>query len=121
MTTCGPPLAPFPFGVTVSVRRGITDRFGDKTMVDHHEIEGCAVTPRYSSEVNGDRASVIVGFSLYGPADPNPEILPQDEIVVPGPQPVRQRTYRVVGELADWRSPLTGWHAGFEAALERVS
>ena len=109
--------APFPFGITVTVQRGTRGKYGDITYADHHDIEGCALAPRYSSEVNTEnRNAVIVGFSLFGPPQTGDDrVLADDRIKTPD-----QNIYRVVGEAADWAHPITGWQPGFEAALERV-
>lgn len=72
------------------------------------------MAPRYSTEINDNRTSVIVGFSLFGP--PGADILAKDRVKTPD-----GNFYRVVGEAASWTSPLTGWSPGFEAALERVT
>lgn len=110
--------APFPFGVTVKVNRGARDpRHGDVTYTYHHSISGCGIAPRYSSEVNENRSTVIVGFSLFGPPQFGDfRVFADDEIETPD-----GNKYRVVGESADWQNPMTGWHPGFEAALERVT
>lgn len=110
--------APFPFGITVKVNRGVRDpRHGDITYTFHHEIDGCAMAPRYSNEATGEnRGSVIVGFSLFGPPQTGDNrVFAKDEIETPD-----GNKYRVVGEAADWLHPMTGWNPGFEAALERV-
>lgn len=115
--------APFPFGFTVSVIRNTRNQFGDKTRVVHHSIDGCAWAPRTSTEEDNGRTSVITGLQLYGP--PRPDILFDDEIVLPQvmglPADEKKRTFRVVGEIGEWRNPFTGWEPGFEVALERVS
>lgn len=108
-------IAPFPFGLSVEVHRPpAMDRHGDGSYTFHHTIDGCAMAPRYSSEVNENRTSVIVGFSLFGP--PGSDILAKDRVKTPD-----GNFYRVVGEAASWASPLTGWAPGFEAALERIT
>lgn len=110
--------APFPFGITVKVNRGTRDpRHGDITYTYHHEIEGCAAAPRYSNEMSENRGTVIVGLTLYGPPQAGDNrVFANDEIEMPD-----GNKYRVVGEAADWQNPMTGWHPGFEAALERVT
>jgi hypothetical protein len=109
--------APFPFGITVKVNRSTRNKWGDVTRAFHHEIEGCALAPRYSSEDNNSRTSVIVGFSLFGPHQTGDDrVFADDEIETPD-----GNKYNVVGEAASWESPLTGWKPGFEAALERVT
>lgn len=111
-------ITPFPFGITVTVQRpveGAITRHGDTVYADHHDIEGCAMAPRYSNEDNTNRTSVITGFSLFGP--PGSDILAIDRVRTPD-----GNIYRVVGEAAHWGPhPMTGWAPGFEAALERVT
>lgn len=119
-----PPIAPFLHGQTVEVERGARNDYGDNTYVVVGTIEGCAWAPRTSSEDNQSRTTVIVGLTLYGPygADLRSDdrvVLPQDPMLPAADR--EQRTYRVVGEIGNWRSPFTGWTPGFEAALERVS
>lgn len=109
-------ISPFPFGITVTVQRptGPANRYGEVIYADHHTIDGCGFAPRYSSEVNDNRTSVITGFSLFGP--PGSDILAKDRVKL-----ADGNVYRVVGEAAQWDNPLTGWVAGFEAAVERVT
>lgn len=115
--------APFPFGFTVTVRRTTRNEFGDKLAPTTHEIPGCAWAPTSSTEDDIGRTSVITGLQLYGP--PQPDILFDDDIILPAvmglPAAEKKRTYRVVGEVGEWRNPFTGWAPGFEVALERVS
>jgi hypothetical protein len=110
-------IAPFPYGITVTVQRGTRGKYGDITYTDHHDIGGCAMAPRYSNEVTDNRSSTIVGFSLFGPPQSGDNrVFADDRIKTPD-----GNFYRVVGEAADWGPhPLTGWQPGFEAALERV-
>ena len=111
--------APFPFGITVTVRRGVRNpRFGDITVVDHHTIDGCALAPRYSDEVTTNNTNrVIVGFTLYGPVQQGDDrVFADDEIKTPD-----GNRYKVQGESVTWTSPLTGRTPGFECALERIT
>jgi hypothetical protein len=108
---------PVPYGVTVEVHRGVRQRFGDITYAKHHEIEGCVIAPRYSSELTENSNRVIVGFSLYGPPqEGDSRVLADDRIKAPD-----GNTYNVQGEAADWQSPWSGRRPGFEAALERIT
>lgn len=118
------PVAPFPFGYTVEVERGTRSEHGDITYTVHHTINGCADAPRYSDENNQSRTSVIIGKMLYGPY--GADLQSDDRVVLPDMPglpalPRKQRTFRVDGDVGQWRNPLTGWTPGFEAALERVS
>lgn len=115
--------APFPQGYTVEVERGTRDDYGDITYDVALTIEGCAWAPRYSNEDNENRNTVIVGLTLYGPY--GADLSADDRIVLPAlpelPAKRSLRTYRVIGDRGDWRSPFTAWKPGFEAALERVT
>jgi hypothetical protein len=108
---------PAPFGITVEVHRGERGRFGDITFVKHHEIEGCVMAPRYSTEMTENTNRIIVGFTRYGPPqEGDRKVLHDDRIRTPD-----GNFYDVVEEAADWQSPITGRHPGFEAALQRVT
>lgn len=116
MTFPTPP-NPLVFTETVEVWRGVRAKHGDIAREKHHEIAGCVFAPRYQNEVTDGRTSVITGYTLYGPY--GEDILPDDQIkrVVEGPA---AKGYNVIGEAVQWRSVITGWAPGFEAALERV-
>jgi hypothetical protein len=102
------------FTITVEVHRASRVRFGDVTRTFHHNLDGVFLAPRYSTEPGGDRGSVIIGFSLFGPS--GSDILADDRIKTPD-----DNFYDVIGEAAEWRSPFSNWAPGFEAALERVT
>lgn len=113
-----PSFFPLPHGITVRVHRvhrGSRVKHGDKTYAYSHDIVGCAMAPRYSTEITQpNRHGTIVGFSLFGP--PGSDILAEDRI-----ETADGNFYNVVGEAAEWANPFTGVRAGFEAALERVT
>lgn len=104
----------FLFTVTVEVWRATRVRFGDVERAKHHEIEGCVLVPRYSTEAGDNTNRVIVGFSIYAP--PGADVLADDWIKAPD-----GNTYNVVGEAVAWKNPFTGWTPGVEAALQRVT
>jgi hypothetical protein len=105
--------------ITVEVWRGTRNDFGDITRTKNHEIEGCFLAPRYSTEVNDNRTTVIVGFSLFGPPQTGDNrVFADDQIKTP--DGAGWLTWNVVGEVATWQNPFTAWAPGFEAALERV-
>lgn len=118
------PIAPFLFGFPVEVLRTPPRNIhGDTAYESVGTIEGCAWAPRFSDENNDSRTSVIVGLTLYGPF--GADLRFDDRVVLPHvlaePADVKRRTYRVIGDIGNWRSPFTGWAPGFEAALERVT
>lgn len=113
------PVGLFPAGETVVRLRAeeTVDRYGntvrDWSNADRLEIAGCGVAPRTSTEESDmGREGVIVGVSVYAP--PGADIGPHDRIEARG------TVWEVVGEVADWRNPYTGWHAGIVAHLRRV-
>lgn len=109
----------FTYGITVEVERGPRNEHGDVVYGLVGTISGCAVAPRASTEVSDNRTTTIVGLTLYGPY--GADLRSTDRVILPGPQERKLRTYHVIGEVGQWRSPFTDWKPGFEAALERVS
>lgn len=112
----------YAFGETVTVLSAplATDEYGspsaerDWSAATETVIEGCAVAPRSSSEVDDPgRTAVIVGLSVFLPA--GSVVSPHDRMLVRG------ETYEVEGEPGVWRSPFTGWTPGVEVALRRVA
>lgn len=105
----------FPFGETVTVQRpGGRDRYGDVSPGTEFNVEGVGFAPRYSNETNSDnRNTVITGLQMYVPI--GIELRPTDVVVRNGVK------WRVQGLPGEWVSPLTGWKAGIEVALERVT
>lgn len=111
----------FPYGETVTrLRRPtITDSYSDEDEVgdwdDAYEldIDGCAFNPGTSSEpLEVARTAVITRPEVYAPA--GADVLAGDRLVV------RDVTYDVVGNPADYRSPFTGWQPGLVISLEAV-
>lgn len=112
-------MVPFAAGETVTRLRAplVTDRYGnlvrDWDSATRLDIPGCGVAPRTSDEeTEQGRQGVIVGIAVYAP--PGTDIVPSDRMEVRG------EVYEVVGEVADWRSPFTGWHPGIVVNLRRV-
>jgi len=105
----------FPYSVTVTASRPAgTDRHGDPLLAATHTVEGCAWAPRSSAEQHDTGNSVIVGRTLYAPA--GADISPVDTVTFPDGS-----RWQVEGDVGDWTSPFTGWAAGIEVALRRVS
>jgi len=95
----------------------VEDRYGnlvrDWEQAERLDIPGCGVAPRTSDEeTEQGRQGVIVGIAVYAPA--GTDISPHDRMEVRG------EVYEVVGEVADWRSPYTGWHPGIVVNLSRM-
>lgn len=111
--------APFPYGIEVEVERGSTSNFGDKSYAPAGTIAGCAFDPGKSIEENEGRTTVIDRPRLLGPF--GADLRPDDRVIVPGPEPIAQRRYKVVGRVRQWRNPFNGWSPGFECDLEAVS
>ena len=112
-------MVPFAAGETVTRLRAplVADRYGnlvpDWDNPDRLDIPDCGVAPRTSDEeTEQGRQGVIVGITVYAP--PGTDILPSDRMEVRG------EVWEVVGEVADWRSPYTGWHPGIVVNLRRV-
>lgn len=108
----------FGYGETVTIVRkspGGTDVYGDPitSTTTRIDLAGCGVAPRYSTEpTDRGRQGVIIGWSVYPPADAG--ILFTDQLEVGGV------LYEVEGEPAEWANPFTGWNPGGEVALRRA-
>lgn len=77
-------------------------------------IGGVGVEPRPSTEDEGEaRNSVTTGFTLYLPAG-SPLVTSGHRVRVRGEE------FSVIGDPAEWRSPLTGWAPGSVVQCARV-
>lgn len=109
-----------PFGETVTVHSAdtVTDPYSGEASpswdnATTRDVDGVAVEPRPSGEPLQDaRNAVVSGFTLY--FEPGYEPTAYDRVTVRG------ALHQVIGEPADWRSPLTGWHPGVVVQVERV-
>jgi hypothetical protein len=109
--------------VTVTVERptpGGLDDYGDPVPDEDdepttHEVEGCSVAPRLSTETT-DRAreGAVIGLTLYCPTGAD---IARDDTLVIGEGPHVGR-YRIEGEPSDWQSGLTTWPAGVVVELQ---
>lgn len=109
----------FPHGETATIIRAplADDGYGNKARdwsnSTRIESPGWGFAPRPGDETaTAGSQGVIVGLTGYGP--PGADVLPTDRVEVRG------EVYEVVGEVGEWRSPLTGWEPGVEVALRRV-
>jgi len=100
-------------------RRLVLDPYSnEQTLADWSDpdkatIEGVAIAPSSSTEpLQDDRRQVITRMSIY--CAPGSDVRPADRI--------RARTglWEVVGEIADWHNPFTGWNPGVEFELKKV-
>lgn len=103
----------YPFGTAVTiVHAGVVDPYGDSVAGTSETIDGCAVAPRSSSDIDGrGRAGVIVGLTVLFPADT--VIAATDRFEIDGV------LYQIEGVPGVWVSPFTGWRPGVEVALTR--
>jgi hypothetical protein len=109
----------YPYGETINVlTAGVTtDPYSNEDAPDWDNatsvtVEGVAVEPRPSGEPLQDaRNQVVSGFTLYLPA--GTAIDASSRVVVRG------NTYSVLGEPAEWRSPLADWQPGLVVQVER--
>ena len=110
----------FPFGETVTRRRGQTvDNYGTQT-VDWSQpstditIAGCAVAPSTTDElIAAGREGPIFDATLYAPF--GADIGWRDRIVC------SFGVFDVDGEPSPWKSPFTGWEPGVAVRLKRVA
>ena len=95
------------------------DDFGNPLPGTRHTITGCVVAPRAGTETNaGVQQQVITGLAAYLPF--GADIRAADIVELTEGRWAGTR-WNVVGEVGDWSSPFTGWRAGAEVALERVT
>jgi hypothetical protein len=111
----------FPYGETVTRLRAtaVVDEYsGEATGTswdtpDELDIPGCAFDPGTSTEpLEVGRTAVITQPRVFVPF--GADILPGDRVVV------RERTWEVDGDVAEWRSPYSGWTPGTEVRLKAV-
>lgn len=108
----------FAYGETVTRLRGVpgvppyneTDWSNPETLV----IPGCGFDPGGSALLDEMRRTTVeTKPTVYAP--PGVDVKAGDRLVV------RERTWNVTADPADWRSPLTGWAPGTVIPLEAVS
>ncbi|HEY9370168.1 hypothetical protein [Streptomyces sp.] len=122
---------PYPFGETVRVLRTGTSPGRDPRghplpgPDESFNLERCVVTPRAETpQVGGEqqqnRDTVIVGWTVYVPADQPPgarlPLRTTDQVMVRGVK------CDITGEPGDWgRSPFTGTRGVIQFAADRVT
>lgn len=105
-------------GETVTRLRAtvVADRYGgqnkDWSNPSRATINGCALEPRLEGEVGDGREGVVIGWTVYAPADA--DVLATDRLRI------RSVDHDVDGQPAEWRSPFTGTPRGLEIRTRRV-
>lgn len=90
--------------VLTVVRGGGTDRHGDEQPGAEHELRGCVVYPRSSTEAADYANTVRTGWTVL--ADYGSDVVALDRIRWRG------RVFEVDGEPEHWQHPVTRWKAG---------
>lgn len=109
----------FPYGETVTRQRAVqvSDPYSGETTASWTNpaevtISGCAFDPGSSGETLDLARNVLTTQpKVYAPA--GSDITAADRLVVRGV------TYEVDGDVAEWRSPFTGWEPGIVVPLKR--
>jgi hypothetical protein len=104
----------FDHGVTITVHRTTSDRYGDTTDAVSHVIEGCGIAPHSSTESTDRRDTVVTGLTLLAPA--GADLVATDVVELPD-----GALWSVSGDPRAPQSPFTGWQPGIRAALTRVT
>jgi hypothetical protein len=106
-----------PNGRTVTVVRrqvGGRDSDGNDVYTDvETDVDGCAVWPASSSELTDARDTAITGLTVLFP--PGTALAATDQVRID------DEPYKVDGEPGTWTSPLSGYAAGVQASLVRVT
>ena len=109
----------FAYGETVTrLRAGVSvDPYSQEVTEDwsnpsSFDVAGCGFDPGSSGEtLDLARNVLITQPKVYAPA--GSDIVATDRLVVRG------ITYEVDGDVAEWRSPFTGWEPGIVVPLKR--
>lgn len=99
-----------------------TNRYGDRLAATEaaHELPGCVVAPRGSSESNSNFADmVIVGLTVYAPSEAV-QALPEGKVKPDDRAKYKGETYEVEGEPQEWENPFSGESHGWQFALTRT-
>lgn len=105
-------------GETVTRLRAtsVTNRYGgtdkDWTAPDEADIDGCAVAPRLEGETSAGREGVVIGWTVFTPADA--DVLATDRLRI------RSVDHEVDGQPGEWWSPYSGARKGLEIRTRRV-
>lgn len=90
--------------VLVVMRGGGTDRLGDEQAGEQHEVAGCIVYRRDSTEAGDYANTVRTGYTVLAPY--GADVLATDRVRWAG------RDWEVDGEPSHWKHPATRWEAG---------
>jgi len=103
---------------TITVRRpaspAATGPRGDPLPWTTRTVDGCVFAPRMSTEAVDRRDTVVVGLTLYAPADA--DIQATDRIVR-----ADGSVWDVDGMPGTWATPFTNWKPGLQVAVKRVT
>lgn len=111
----------FPHGITVTVMRMVEDKFGGYTAGPTHQVGPCGFEATGGSGRPGSRerdtetSDTVTRIALlYMP--PGADVRPTDRVILPD-----ATTWQVVGDIATFSSPFTGWTPGTTVQLQRVT
>lgn len=114
----------------VTIQRATSDNYNDRTWTDHHQIDGCVITPITGTEIaNSGGIELTDNRNLFAPVGADVTaydrvlVHPVGVVTVPSNDHTTRRanTYEVVGTPTDWLNIFTGWHPGIQVALQKVS
>lgn len=100
---------------TVTISRAERGPHGDLLPAVTHAIDDCIIAPRSSSEDIEGGETVTVGYTLIAPFDA--DIRSDDRVMLPPPWAGQ---FDVVGEVAPWVSPFSGWKPAKVVTLTRT-
>lgn len=105
------------FAETITVNRrtaGALDDYGNATYTTtSHTVDDVVIAPGEGGDLTEyGRDGIKVAFTLYPPH--GADIRADDTVTISG------ETYRILGPVSSWSSPLSGWAAGTTLRLERV-
>lgn len=103
-----------PAGFFVTVVRQAENRFGDFTDAGEHQVGPCGIDYTASTEPAEQPVDVVTRLAvLYAPA--GSDITPTDRLRLPD-----GTVWQVVGYVAAFSSPLTGWNPGLSVRIQKV-
>lgn len=100
-------------GTTVTIRRAVRDRSGDRVNETTHEVTSCIIAPRSTSEGDERGVGLIVGYTLYAPYDADIQFDDRVEFA--------SEVWDVQGQPFKWASPYSGKRSGLQVELRKAS